>query len=112
MQTIVGLPLFVFKTIKSLPIINLRKKRWDQIHKDDKTFQCAFCDLIVVCDKIFYKFQTSENRENDGHAKKTAKKYHCLPIIKKHTRTQNNNKKPSLNFFIWAMSQGLQNNKN
>ena len=36
MQTIVGLPLFVFKTIKSLPIINLRKKRWDHIHKDDK----------------------------------------------------------------------------
>lgn len=61
---------------------------------------------------MFYKFQTSEKRENDGHAKKTAKKYHCLPIIKKHTRTQNNNKKPSLNFFIWAMSQGLQNNKN
>jgi len=26
MQTIVGLPLYVFKTIKSLPIIGLRKK--------------------------------------------------------------------------------------
>lgn len=70
MQTIVGLPLFVFKTIKSLPIISLRQKRRDQIHKDNKTFQCAFCDLIVVCDKMFYKFQTSEKRENDGHAKK------------------------------------------
>lgn len=63
---------------------------------------------------MFYKFQTSrEKRENDGHAKKIAKKNHCLPIIKTtHAHKQNNNKKPSLNFFIWAMSQGLQNNKN
>lgn len=88
MQTIVGLPLFVFKTIKSLPIISLRKKGGINYITTTKILQCAFFYVIVVFDKCSITSRQAKKEKIMHDTQKNREEIPCLPIIKTHTHAQ------------------------